>query len=79
MQYVAALPRFWLYFSKRRKACSAHSKTPWATALAVCGTHITAVGTDADLSKHRAHAHVIDLHGQSVIPGIVDSHAHVSP
>ena len=53
------------------------SKTPWATALAVKGTRIAAVGTDAALSKYRAHAEVIDLHGQTVIPGIVDSHAHV--
>ncbi len=53
------------------------SKTPWATALAVNGTRIAAVGTDAALAKYRAHAEVIDLHGQTVIPGIVDSHAHV--
>jgi predicted amidohydrolase YtcJ len=52
-------------------------QSPWATALAVSGTRIEAVGTDAAVLKHRgSHARVIDLHGQTVIPGIVDSHAH---
>jgi predicted amidohydrolase YtcJ len=53
-------------------------KAPWATALAVGGTRIEAVGTDAAILKHRGgKSEVIDLHGQTVIPGIVDSHAHV--
>jgi predicted amidohydrolase YtcJ len=51
--------------------------TPWVTALAVKGTRIEAVGSDAAVLKHRGHAQVIDLHGQTVIPGIVDSHTHV--
>jgi predicted amidohydrolase YtcJ len=50
---------------------------PWATALAVKGTRIEAVGTDAAVLRHRGQARVIDLHGQTVIPGIVDSHSHV--
>jgi predicted amidohydrolase YtcJ len=53
-------------------------RAPWATALAVDGVHIAAVGSDAAVLKHRGSgAQVIDLHGQTVIPGIVDSHAHV--
>jgi predicted amidohydrolase YtcJ len=50
---------------------------PWVTALAVKDARIEAVGSDADILKHRGHAQVIDLHGQTVIPGIVDSHTHV--
>ncbi len=50
---------------------------PWVTALAVEGDHIQAVGADAAVLKHRGHAQVIDLHGQTVIPGIVDSHTHM--
>ena len=50
---------------------------PWVTALAVKDARIEAVGSDADVLKHRGHAQVIDLHGETVIPGIVDSHTHV--
>jgi predicted amidohydrolase YtcJ len=53
-------------------------QAPWATALAVAGVRIEAVGSDAAVLKHHGgRAQVIDLHGQTVIPGIVDSHAHV--
>jgi predicted amidohydrolase YtcJ len=55
-----------------------NSQAPWATALAVSGTRIEAVGSDAAIQKHRgSHAKVIDLHGQTVIPGVVDSHMHL--
>jgi predicted amidohydrolase YtcJ len=50
----------------------------WASALSIAGSRIEAVGTDAAVLKHRgAHSRVIDLHGQTVIPGIVDSHTHL--
>jgi predicted amidohydrolase YtcJ len=53
-------------------------QAPWATALAVNGARIEAVGSDAAVLKHRgSRARVIDLHGQTVIPGIVDAHTHV--
>jgi predicted amidohydrolase YtcJ len=53
-------------------------QTPWASALSVSGTRIEAVGTDAAVLTHRGtRAQVIDLHGQTVIPGIVDSHTHM--
>jgi predicted amidohydrolase YtcJ len=53
-------------------------KAPWVSALSVSGTHIEAVGTDAAVLAHRgSRAQVIDLHGQTVIPGIVDSHTHM--
>jgi predicted amidohydrolase YtcJ len=52
-------------------------KAPWAAALAVTGTRIEAVGSDAVVLKHAGRAKVIDLHGQTVIPGIVDSHTHL--
>jgi predicted amidohydrolase YtcJ len=55
-----------------------NARAPWATALAVNGTRIEAIGTDAAILKHRGdHAQIIDLHGQTVIPGIVDSHTHM--
>jgi predicted amidohydrolase YtcJ len=53
-------------------------QAPWAAALAVNGTRIEAVGTDAAvLARRGGRARVIDLHGQTVIPGIVDSHTHM--
>jgi len=53
-------------------------RAPWASALSVSGSRIEAVGTDAAVMTHRGrNAQVIDLHGQTVIPGIVDSHTHM--
>jgi predicted amidohydrolase YtcJ len=50
----------------------------WASAVAVEDARIAAVGTDAAILKRRkAHTEVVDLHGQTVIPGIVDSHMHL--
>jgi predicted amidohydrolase YtcJ len=50
---------------------------PWAEALAATGARIDAVGTDAELAARRGpRTRVIDLHGHTVIPGIVDGHAH---
>ncbi|HEX3847244.1 MAG TPA: amidohydrolase [Steroidobacteraceae bacterium] len=50
---------------------------PWASALAVAGSRIEAVGSDAAIRKQAGHAKVIDLHGQTVIPGVIDSHTHM--
>jgi len=55
-----------------------NSKAPWAQALAITGTRIDAVGTDQEiLSRRQDKTRVIDLHGQTVIPGISDSHTHI--
>src|ERR1700680_1662281 len=52
--------------------------SPWAQAVSVTGARIDAVGTDAELLARQGSAtRVIDLHGRTVIPGIVDSHIHV--
>jgi predicted amidohydrolase YtcJ len=53
-------------------------RAQWASAVAVEDARIAAVGTDAAILKRRnAHTEVVDLHGQTVIPGIVDSHMHL--
>jgi predicted amidohydrolase YtcJ len=50
----------------------------WAAAVAVEDARIAAVGTDAAILKRRkAHTEIVDLHGRTVIPGIVDSHVHL--
>jgi predicted amidohydrolase YtcJ len=47
-------------------------------ALAIRGTHIQAVGRHADLHTLAGPAtKVLDLHGRTVIPGIIDTHAHM--
>src|ERR1700712_401285 len=51
---------------------------PWAEALGVTHAAIVAVGRDRDiLARRRRHSRVIDLHGRTVVPGIVDSHMHL--
>ena len=55
-----------------------NTRMPWVEALAITGTQIDALGTDKDLgNQRRGSRKVIDLHGRTVIPGIIDSHAHV--
>lgn len=51
-----------------------------ATAIAVTGDRITAVGADAELmALADAATTTIDLEGRLVIPGLNDSHMHVGP
>src|SRR5579859_5498258 len=51
---------------------------PWAQAVAINGSHIEAVGSDAQVQQHRrSGAHVVDLKGRTVIPGMIDSHMHM--
>jgi len=48
-----------------------------ATAIAVRGQHILAVGSDDDVSKLRgAHTEVVDGRGRTVTPGFIDAHSH---
>src|SRR5215510_11242735 len=53
-------------------------KVPWAQALAITGTRIEAIGSDQEIMARRlAGTEVINLHGETVIPGISDSHTHM--
>src|SRR4051794_36301454 len=55
-----------------------NSQLPWAQALLVQGERITAVGTDKQSARWpHGQAKLVDLRGQTVIPGIVDSHVHL--
>ncbi|MDE0790618.1 MAG: amidohydrolase, partial [Woeseiaceae bacterium] len=50
---------------------------PLATALAVRGQHILAVGSDDDVSNLRgSNTKIIDARGQTVLPGFIDAHSH---
>src|SRR4249919_2746396 len=49
-----------------------------ATALAIAGDRIAAVGSDAEVLNLRGPGtHVADLAGRSLLPGFVDAHAHI--
>src|SRR5271165_297194 len=53
-------------------------KAPWTEALAVTDSRIDAIGADAESPARRGpETRIIDLHGHTVIPGIVDAHIHV--
>ena len=48
-----------------------------AQALAIRGERILAVGTDAEIDNLKsAVTRVVDLKGWTVIPGLIDNHAH---
>jgi predicted amidohydrolase YtcJ len=52
--------------------------SPWTDALSVTGSRIDALGAEAQsLARRGPGTRVIDLHGRTVIPGIVDAHIHV--
>lgn len=51
---------------------------PLAEALAVRGTRVLAVGTNAGVRKHAAKGtEVVDLRGRFVAPGFIDGHLHL--
>ena len=53
-------------------------KRPWASAIAVKGGRIIAVGEGADVAALTgASTRVVDLKGAMMMPGIVDVHAHL--
>jgi len=57
---------------------TANPQNRWAEAIAITGDKIDAVGTNAQIARHRsANTKVIDLKGKTVIPGITDGHVHL--
>ena len=53
-------------------------KMPWAQGIVVRKGRIVAIGTDKSLAKwQHGKGTVVELHGRTVIPGIVDSHIHL--
>jgi hypothetical protein len=53
-------------------------RRPVAAALAVAGGRVAAVGTRGDVKRWRdRRTRVIDLRGATVVPGLVDAHAHL--
>ncbi len=60
------------------KIFTADSTHPWATAIAIRGSRIMAVGTDAEIEALRtARTRRVALEGKVVVPGFNDAHAHL--
>jgi predicted amidohydrolase YtcJ len=53
------------------------SRNTMARSVVIRGDRIVAVGTTRGIPKHAACATIIDLHGRTVIPGLIDSHNHI--
>lgn len=50
---------------------------PVASALAIAGDRVVAVGSDAEIDRFRGEGtRVIDLAGKTAMPGFIDGHAH---
>jgi predicted amidohydrolase YtcJ len=59
------------------KVATLDPKRPSATAIAIRGERILAVGSEAELNSHKNEkTRVIDAGGRTVIPGINDAHTH---
>ncbi|MGH6933843.1 MAG: amidohydrolase family protein, partial [Dongiaceae bacterium] len=59
------------------KIASLDQQDRFATAVAVWNGRIIAVGSDASVESLRGPGtRTIDLHGRTVVPGIIDSHCH---
>jgi len=54
-----------------------NSAQPTAEAVAIADGTIVAVGSEADVMKHKGEAtEVIDLGGKTLVPGFIDGHSH---
>jgi len=59
------------------KIVTLNPKSSIAQAVAIEQGKIVAVGTNTDLHQYMGHTtRVIDLHGRTMIPGLIDSHMH---
>src|SRR5436853_496998 len=57
--------------------CTVNEKQPRAEAIAVKGDRIVFVGSNANAKQFQgAGTRVIDLHGETVVPGMTDAHYH---
>src|SRR5215467_11590246 len=68
-------PRERVFYNAR--VFTAEPQHPYAEAVAIRGDKIIAVGSRVDVeAKVGTGAERIDLHGRSLLPGLIDSHSH---
>ena len=58
------------------KLITMNPRQPQAEAMAVRGGHIAAVGSWEDVAPHAEGLPLLDLAGRTVVPGLIDTHAH---
>ncbi len=64
---------------KHGKVYTVNDKRPLAESLAVKDGMIIFVGDDAEAARYQGSAtRVVDLGGKTVVPGLTDSHCHLS-
>ncbi len=52
------------------------NRHPWAQTLAIVGNQVTGLDADAEAWAAMPQAHIQDLAGATVIPGLIDAHIH---
>src|SRR3982750_3264504 len=63
---------------KNGNVYTVNDRQPRAQAIAVKGDRIVFVGSDSEAQKYTAkQTRVVDLHGQTVVPGMTDAHYHL--
>src|SRR5215468_5444732 len=76
LSFSTAQPADFIF--KNAKVITIDANFSIAQAIAIAGERIVAVGQDAAMAAHAAPAtRIIDLKGKSVIPGLIDGHAHM--
>ncbi|HEX4382619.1 MAG TPA: amidohydrolase family protein [Myxococcales bacterium] len=74
---LAALPDRQRTIYYNGKIFTADARTPWVEGLAVQGDQIISTGENREvLGVAETGATLVDLHGQTVIPGLNDAHVH---
>ncbi len=62
---------------RNAKACTMDETRPWASAFAVRGGRLVAIGSNQDVEPLLGSGtEVVDADGKTVLPGLIDCHAH---
>src|SRR5688572_96935 len=79
---LGATPRAWAaqdadLIVRNARIWTGDAERPFAAAVAIRGDRFVAVGTTAEMERHRgARTRTIDAGGRFVAPGFIDNHTH---